>query len=356
MLKNTKYYLSLILSGFCLTITTFNQQAYALSATASTSVNLESNASKTDDDSDTGNYTLGNQTTKCGTTTSSEAQITRSYSSTFSQRDKTEELSLSDSCFNGKTTTVDASSTMEVTDQSGSYYDWELSLTANVTRQSGSSSGSATARGNDPQYIDGNTFPHQIFEETVTLEHGSSVFAQDEHDRASMTFSRGVEFDEIVNEELQVVQNPFFSIKILASGPSSKTIPIIEGVKTISLLDAIVDLNPNNIDGLKFYRTASKLEEISESELEEMLEDENNGLGTESGLKSDISFTYEWDYSGFDLDSNPRPNPRLIGGGENFAQSGVPRTVPEPTSTFGFLALGVIGATSTLKRKLQSSK
>ncbi|MEM1172808.1 MAG: hypothetical protein AAGJ08_27965 [Cyanobacteria bacterium P01_H01_bin.35] len=314
MLKNTQYYLSLILSGFCLTITTFNQQAYALSATASTSVNLESNASKTDDDSDTGNFTLGNQTTRCGTRTRSKAQITRSYRSTYGRSGGSETLSLSDSCNNGQTTTVSASSTMEVTDRSGSYYDWALSLTANVTRQSGSSSGSATARGNDPQFIDAITFPDQNFEEIVTLGEGSSVFAQDEHDRASMTFSRGVEYDKMLNKELQVVQNPFFSIKILASGYSSKTTPFtsdIDNFKRISLVDAIVDLNPDKIPGLEFSMTALELEEI--------LEDENNGLGTSSGLLSDISFSYQWDYSEFDLALNPR----LIGGGENFAESGI---------------------------------
>ena len=37
-------------------------------------------------------------------------------------------------------------------------------------------------------------------------------------------------------------------------------------------------------------------------------------------------------------------------------RSGVITSIPEPTSTFGLLALGTLGAASTLKRKLKSSK
>ncbi len=33
-----------------------------------------------------------------------------------------------------------------------------------------------------------------------------------------------------------------------------------------------------------------------------------------------------------------------------------PTSVPEPSSTLGFLALGTLGASSTLKRKLKTSK
>jgi hypothetical protein len=36
--------------------------------------------------------------------------------------------------------------------------------------------------------------------------------------------------------------------------------------------------------------------------------------------------------------------------------SATPITVPEPTSTLGFIALGTLGAVSTLKRKLRTAK
>ncbi len=345
MLKTTKYYLSLILSAFCLTITTFNQEAYALNAKASSSWNLKTNAKKgnvSGDGTDSGSYTLGGQEIKCGRREDEKNQIQRKYNSKTNQK-----LEFSDECKNedGKVTEVKASSTMKVTGQRGSYFNWKLDLSANVNRQKGSRSGSAIARGRDPQFVGAQTFPDRIFQEEVTLQKGASLFAQDEEDMASMTFSRGIEFDQ----ELAVVENPFFSIKILASGPSSKTtiIDVVDSSPistTTSSVDAIVEFNPNEIPGLVFSMTALELKDI--------LEDEDNGLGTSSGLKDDISFSYSWDYSNFDLTSNPR----LVGGGENLAQSGISTTVPEPTSTIGFIALGAIGAASTLKRKVQSSK
>ncbi len=355
MLKTTKSNLSLILSAFCLTITTFNQEAYALSANARTSVKLESNASKSDNDRDPGKYTLGKQEIKCGKKSNNTDKIEEDYSSTFNKKNKTEKLEFEDSCKkDGKVTTVDASSTMKVTrktEEKGKepYFDWNLNLKANATRQKKQNKkspfGLAIARGEDPQFFGAQTFPNQIFQEEVTLEKGASVFAEDEQDMASMTFSRGIEFDQ----ELAVVENPFFSIKILASGPSSKTtiINVVDSPPistTTSSVDAMVNFNPNKIPGLVFSMTAS--------DLEDLLEDEDNGLGTSSGLKDDISFSYSWDYSNFDLTSNPR----LVGGGENLAQSGISTTVPEPTSTIGFIAFGAIGAASTLKRKVQSSK
>ena len=42
--------------------------------------------------------------------------------------------------------------------------------------------------------------------------------------------------------------------------------------------------------------------------------------------------------------------------GPNFQFQVISTSVPEPTSTLGFLALGTLGAASTLKRKLKPSK
>ena len=319
-------YLSLILSGFCLTITTFNQEAYALSASASASWSLNSTGSNDDDGVNaTGTYTLGNQNTNCGGTTRSKAQITGSYTSTTN-----ETLSLSQSC-SGGTTRVNASSNMKVTG-GRRYFDWELDLTATVNRQSGSPSGSAVARGADPQFIGPNTFLNQIFREEVTLAAGSLVFAEDQQDQARTTFSRGS----------SLLENPFFSIEILALGPSSDAPPPVDAPPPPPAIDAIVTFNPD--PSLTFSITAS--------ELEQLLENPENGLGTNDGLVEGISFSYEWNYSELVLTSNPT----LYGGGESFAQSGTLATAPEPTSSIGLLALGSIGAAATLKHKLQSSK
>ncbi|WP_371357464.1 PEP-CTERM sorting domain-containing protein [Hydrocoleum sp. CS-953] len=132
---------------------------------------------------------------------------------------------------------------------------------------------------------------------------------------ARTTFSR----------ESTVLENPIFSIEILALGLSS--------------VDAIVNFNSD--PSLTFSTTAL--------DLEALLEDPTNGLGTNDGLLSDISFSYTLDLSQFDLTSEQT----LSGGGQSFAES---RTVPEPTSSLGFIALGAVGAVSTLKRKVQSSK
>lgn len=343
----------MILSAFCLTITTFNQEAYALSAKASADWNAKSIGSG-DTNNDSGQidrdkvkkatYTLNNEV-KCGNKEEKKNKIEEKYNSSRNQT-----LALKDKCRQSKKLTeVNASSTMKVTEQKGSYFDWKLNLTASVDRDNRSPSGIATAVGEDPQFVGAQTFPNQIFQEEITLEKGASLFAEDEEDMASMTFSRGIEFDQEFDGELSVVENPFFSIKILTSGPSSKTtiINVVDSPPistTTSSVDAMVNFNPNEIPGLVFSMTAL--------ELEALLEDEDNGLGTSSGLKDDISFSYSWDYSKFDLTSNPR----LVGGGENLAQSGISTTVPEPTSTMGFIALGAIGAASTLKRKVQSSK
>ena len=326
-------YLSLILSAFCLTITTFNQEAYALNARASASWSLNSTDSNDDDGLGTGTYTLGNQNINCGGTTRSKAQIEESYTSST---DKT--LSLSRSCSD---TQVNASSNMKVTGGTR-YFDWELDLTATVNRQSGSPSGSAVARGADPQFFNEQTFVDQIFREEVTLAAETSIFASNSEDIARTEFSRGS----------SVQQDPFWSIQLLASGPSSKIIPFeggIDGVKTISSVDATVEFHQD----LKFFiEDSDGIREITASDLEDILEDEDNGLGTNNGLRHDISFSYEWDYSEFDLTSDPT----LYGGGESFAQSGTLVTTPEPTSIIDLIALGTIGAVTTLKRKLQSSK
>ncbi|WP_210407513.1 hypothetical protein, partial [Hydrocoleum sp. CS-953] len=190
MLKTTKNYLSLILSAFCLTITTFNQEAYALNARASVNWTTN-NTSSRDTNNDSGrveraNYTLGNQNTECGQREKSQNQRSYSYNS-----NRNETLALSDSCQqSGKVTRVRAASNMQVTEQKGSYFNWQLNLAAIVNRENRSPSGSAIARGRDPQFFGTETFLDNIFDEEITLEAGSSVFAEDEQDMARTTFSR----------------------------------------------------------------------------------------------------------------------------------------------------------------------
>ena len=325
MFKTIKYLL-LILSGSCLTIITLNQEAYGLSARARATWSFQETDSRdTNNDGSTtgeGSYQLGGQTIRCNTTNYRRNSRTRNYADR--PLNTPDRLNFNRSCSRSeKVTTANASSTMTVLKQtSRNFFDWELDLSATVDREAGSPSGIAVARGSDPQYLYGTTIDspgeNQItfFEEEVTLGSGSSVFVEDEKDEAFTIFTR----------ESTLLEDPIFSIEIFGLGSAS--------------VDAVVNFNSDS--SLTFSTTASALESL--------LEDPSNGLGTDDGLLSDISFSYSWDLSDFSI----TPHDTIGGGGESFAQSG--QSVSEPTSSLGFLALGILGATSTLKRKLKSAK
>lgn len=315
MFKTTKQYLLLILSASCLTIITFNEEAYA--ATAKATYQIQSDTGGATGQQGSGNYTLGTQTIYCDGVRYDEPQ--QSYSYAGSLRGE-REVSRNESCTKNTAvnrTEVTASSTMkDVSENTNNFYNWTLEVKAEVKRQNGNSpTGIAIARGEDPQFFEAQTFPNVDFIEEITLKEGSSVFEEDEQDEAFTKFNR----------ESTLLESPIFSIDIFGLGSS--------------LVDAVVNFNSDS--SLTFSTTALALEAL--------LEDPLNGLGTEDGLLSDISFSYTWDLSGYSITSDDT----VSGGGESYTSS---VTVPEPTSSLGFLALGTLGAVSTLKPKLKSSK
>jgi PEP-CTERM motif-containing protein len=200
----------------------------------------------------------------------------------------------------GTTSIADARIRVDQPPDESLYFPWRIELFAQVKREKGSPFGEAIAPAHDPVFLDPlRVAANPLFEETVTLGSGSSVFEEDRHDEAFIT----------LNRVSSLLTSPIFSIEIFGLGSG--------------LVDAVVAFNPD--PSLSFSTTASALEAL--------LEDPTFGLGTLTGSISDLSFSYTWDLSRFAVTSHDT----IGGGGVSFASS-----APEPSS-MALLILGIVG-------------
>jgi len=197
-------------------------------------------------------------------------------------------------------TSTFAQSTMTIGAPVGASYPWSLFLRSDVSRTTFSPTGSAIARGSDPDFFDPVAVALQpLYEEMVTLSAGASVFEEDASDEAYATMDR----------VSSLLADPIFSIALFGSSTGP--------------LDAVVFFNPD--PRLVFSMTAG--------ELEALLELPSSGLGTFDGSLSDLGFSYAWDLSSFAVTAADT----IGGGGVAFAAS-----VPEAGVPM-LLAVGMIG-------------
>lgn len=236
------------------------------------------------------------------------------------------------------------------------YFPWELRTSTNIERNGSQTSGKATARATDPLPFavdDINSGLSSLFEETVTFMSGLNS-----DEEPSTSIFRMVEFDDIFtttfrdttllkdDSNTEEREDRIFDITISATTlyVPDEEFPIPGGI------DAEVFINPHS--SLTFFEDSDLTIEIAAEDLENLLEmmfeDDENGLGTPDGLNEEISFSYRWDLSGFEIG----PEDTIGGGGESFA--GVP--IPEPSTNVSLLLFGGLGAVLIGKRQLKSHK
>ncbi len=238
-------------------------------------------------------------------------------------------------------------------DSNSVYYDWALVTEAKIEKNGSSSSGLANSTGLDPVFFavdDINSGLNTIFEETVTFEPGLSVFTDSGLDTISATTFRDTTLP-IDIPETEGIEEQIFDIALV---PTTPFVPGEEPGDDIEIpggIDAQVFINPH--PSLTFFENPDLTMEIAADDLAVLLEEEfenpENGIGTPFGLISEISFSYTWDLSGFDISATDT----IGGGGESFVQA---NSVPESSTNVSLLIFGGLGTLLIGKRQLKSNK
>ena len=111
-------------------------------------------------------------------------------------------------------------------------------------------------------------------------------------------------------------------------------------------VEANVFFNPD--PSLSFFNDSGT--PITASQLEGILEDPINNLGSPTGVLSDLPlFSYTWDISGFDVTATDT----FGGGGQSSVGDPVSVSVPESSNSLYLLLLGIVGTVLIGKRNVK---